>query len=536
MGISVSDIMADDVFVANIELVAGRGGLDRKVQSISVMEVPDFPDGDVGQEMMILTTFSSYKDDTQAMENAFRKLADKNISALVVKTKRLNPYLNKIPEGLLAIADEKNVPLFLIEKANVPFREIIFSVMSNLVNYKFTLLQNVNRQYEELYGAIVRREKLVDFLKHFWASVYLPCICLSTTGEPIARYDAERKITPKAIQKLADIVRADEKGELSAQSAQPYSYDEFMIFPAMVNDGVGGYFIIRIERELEERELFFCRQMASFLSIKILEEYLLVESGQRATSITVDRILYGAIQDQAGLELRLENLGFTVQDKVCMLLIKDSVPRDSSTLDARHYSRFNHFTQYFKKEFPGSVVHTFAHGYIVFLSLARALPQADLKQKLLDSLESSYVGPDFCVGCGAMVDKITAIPTSFAGARSAVRFGGIFARGERVFFQSDFLEISAVSHLVGTEEHTAITGNIIAPIKEYDARYRSELWNSLETCLSSGSLKQASEQLFIHISTLRYRLNKILEITGVDYFQTNGRYLLQTASILDKIA
>ena len=532
MGIAVSEIMADAVFVENIDLIAGRNGTDRTVRSISIMEVPDFPDGDVGEGMMILTTFSTYKGDVAAMVDAFRKLAAKQISALVVKTKRLNTYLNEIPSELIEAADQNGVPLFLIDKNNIPFREIITSVMTILVNHKYSILVKVNRQYEELYGAIVRRERLSDFIARFSRSTGLSCMCLNSNGEVIARSEVGEAFSVATLQHLIAEIRANDS---PLQSNRRYANGQCVVFPAMVNDGIGGYFVVSAGRELGEEQLFFCRQMASFLSIKFLEEYLLLESGQRSTAITVDRILYGVVTDPEGFRLSLESLGFTHQGRMRMVLIRDAAHHDLQSLDAGHYGRFSHFGRYFAREFPGSITHTFATGYIVFLALKRDLPHDALTRKFLAALESPNVGPGFCIGCGSSIDKPTDIPASFAAARSAARYGSIFSAGQRVFFQSDFLEISAVSHLVGTEEHIAIKRSIIAPIKDYDTRHHSDLWSSLEACLTSDSLKQASETLSIHITTLRYRINKIKDLSGADYFRTGGRYLLQTASILDKI-
>ncbi len=532
MRITVDGLMKEELFEENIELVAGREGVSKEVRSISVMEVPDFPDGDIGQGMMILTTLSAYKDNVEAMVEAVRKLIAKGVSALVVKINRLNPYLDDIPAEVINLADKKSVPLFIITKVNLPFREIIFCVMTKIVNYKYSILVRVNQQYEALYDAIVRRDDLADFLRRFSSAARLACICVSSGGDVLARSDRNGVFTQELISRLMSEIRAS---EAETKSKRCYSRAGCMIFPAMAQEGIGGYFIVCTEYELDEEEMFLCRQMVSFLSIKILENYLLLESGQRASAITVDRILYGVVKDSEGLQLSLESLGFAHRGLMRILLIRDAARKDKSLMDDAHYSRFEYLRNYFGREFKNSVVHSFSNGYVVFLAQKSDLAERVLKRKLLVALESPRVGQGFCIGCGALIKKAEEMPQSFFGARSAVRFGHIFAPEERIHFQSDFLEVSAVSHLLGTEEHTLIKNNVILPIKRYDASHRSDLWASLDTCISANSLKQAADDLSIHITTLRYRIKKIEELTGVDYFQMNGRYLLQTASIMEKI-
>ncbi|WP_142383671.1 helix-turn-helix domain-containing protein [Bacillus sp. V5-8f] len=89
--------------------------------------------------------------------------------------------------------------------------------------------------------------------------------------------------------------------------------------------------------------------------------------------------------------------------------------------------------------------------------------------------------------------------------------------------------------LLNTPEHELIRSTIIEPIESYDKKYKSYLIETLETCLNTSSLREASEKLFIHNSTLRYRFEKIHELTGVNFFSNLGRYSLTNAFLLLKL-
>src|SRR5947209_8584557 len=64
----------------------------------------------------------------------------------------------------------------------------------------------------------------------------------------------------------------------------------------------------------------------------------------------------------------------------------------------------------------------------------------------------------------------------------------------------------------------------IAPLVEYDEQYETELVLTLESFLDEdGSVARTSERLFTHRHTIRYRLERVRELTGLDVGSTDGR-------------
>jgi sugar diacid utilization regulator len=70
----------------------------------------------------------------------------------------------------------------------------------------------------------------------------------------------------------------------------------------------------------------------------------------------------------------------------------------------------------------------------------------------------------------------------------------------------------------------------LGPIIDYDAAHRSDLVGTLSEYLESGgSLERASNALFVHRSTLKYRLRRIAEVLGRDLADPDLRFNLQLA-------
>ncbi|HZC14028.1 MAG TPA: helix-turn-helix domain-containing protein, partial [Thermoleophilaceae bacterium] len=64
----------------------------------------------------------------------------------------------------------------------------------------------------------------------------------------------------------------------------------------------------------------------------------------------------------------------------------------------------------------------------------------------------------------------------------------------------------------------------IAPLVAYDEQYETALLRTLETYLDSdGSVAGTAQRLFTHRHTIRYRLERVRELTGLDVGSSDGR-------------
>ena len=64
----------------------------------------------------------------------------------------------------------------------------------------------------------------------------------------------------------------------------------------------------------------------------------------------------------------------------------------------------------------------------------------------------------------------------------------------------------------------------VAPLLAYDEQYETELVRTLETFLEeNGNVAQTAQRLFTHRHTIRYRLERVKELSGLDVGSTDGR-------------
>ena len=64
----------------------------------------------------------------------------------------------------------------------------------------------------------------------------------------------------------------------------------------------------------------------------------------------------------------------------------------------------------------------------------------------------------------------------------------------------------------------------VAPLSAYDEQYETELVTTIEAYLENdGNVTPTADQLFTHRHTIRYRLERVKELSGHDITSTEGR-------------
>ena len=106
MGITVQELLANDFF-KEFEVVAGRKGTYKEIQGITTLDAPDGFKWAKGKEM-IMSSGYAMMNDPDCISRAFAEGTIQKASAFLVKQGR---YLERIPDELVALCNEYELPL-----------------------------------------------------------------------------------------------------------------------------------------------------------------------------------------------------------------------------------------------------------------------------------------------------------------------------------------------------------------------------------------------------------------------------------------
>jgi DNA-binding PucR family transcriptional regulator len=138
---------------------------------------------------------------------------------------------------------------------------------------------------------------------------------------------------------------------------------------------------------------------------------------------------------------------------------------------------------------------------------------------ILDTFKSRMKGMSLSAGLGRFYVDPKDLAKSFYEARTAMEIMRRLGRSDSV---TKFDDVGIYKVLVRVmerdpQELATLYDESIAPLSDYDAKHKSELVYTLEVFLKNNqNLNDSATELFTHRHTVRYRLERIKELTGLD--------------------
>jgi len=154
--------------------------------------------------------------------------------------------------------------------------------------------------------------------------------------------------------------------------------------------------------------------------------------------------------------------------------------------------------------------------------------ESELMRRVVDSVAAEIAGGmsgfQTSVACSRTVGD--AVDLHRAAAEAVLTANVAQARGaETLTFEetgSYRLLLTAISE--DPSELHRFFDETVAPLIGYDEQYETELVRTLDTFLDEdANVARTAERLFTHRHTIRYRLERVRELTGLDVGSTDGR-------------
>jgi PucR family transcriptional regulator, purine catabolism regulatory protein len=537
--------------LAGAKLVAGADGLDQSIEWVRLMETPEILPraGD-----LMFTTGFPIKDDPEAQIRLVSRIADSGGVGLVV---RPMPYLRKLPPEMLTEADRLHVPLFTIA-AGVQLIDLMAPLLERIINAEHWRLKRsieIHRRFTELVldgkGVNEICRTLADLLESAVSVEDASFHLLAHAGgsaDPHRKETILRQGTPQRvlfdpqIQRMLREVEA-KRGPVKVPAFPHLGMSrERLIAPILAAGQVLGYISV-LDHPPHNEELAFMaiEQAALVLALSVAKERELSEVEGRVRGEYLEDLLHGTYGDEAAAQRRARHLGYPLHGSHIVMLVDID--------DFRGFNRTRQISedaiQALKREFLRRVTS------VVRISYARALVQGRSDQVVallpLGTETGDYqvrahaLGlqvqqaiaewkPGFTISVG--FSGPTEAPTGVAGAlrevTSVMESLARFKRWSQVVAVPE-LGLTGLLAAVTDERLVDYSRRHLGPLIEHDTSRKGNLVATLRAFLETGEQQQAAQKLRVHPNTLRYRLDRIREISGVDLEDPETRLNLAVA-------
>jgi purine catabolism regulator len=533
------------------KLVAGADGLDRQVEWVRIMETPEIQPraGD-----LMFTTGFPIKDDVDAQVRLVSRIADNGGAGLVV---RPLPYLRKLAPEMVSEADRLNVPLFTIP-ADVQFVDLMSPLLERIINAEHSRLKRsieIHHRFTELVldgkgvneicstlaelleSAVVVEDASFHLLAHAGASAD------QHRKETILRHGTPHRVLfDPQIQAVLREVEA-RRGPLKVQAFPHLGMSrERLIAPILAAGQVLGYISI-LDHPPQNEELAFMaiEQAALVLALAIAKERELSEVEGRVRGEFLEDLLHGTYGDEAAAQRRARHVGYPLHGAhvVALVDIDDfrgfnrarQISEDAIQALKREYLR--RVTSIVRAAYQRALVQGRSDQVVALLPLGTESGDHQARSHALGVQIQQAIAdwkPGFTVSVGfsAPVEAPAAVAGALREVTSVMESLARFKRWSQVVAVPE-LGLTGLLAAVSDERLTDYSRRHLGPLVEHDQARKGALVATLRAYLETGEQQHAAQKLRVHPNTLRYRLDRIREITGLDLEDPETRLNMSVA-------
>ena len=255
---------------------------------------------------------------------------------------------------------------------------------------------------------------------------------------------------------------------------------------------------------------------ATVLAMELARLHSIAETELRVRRDLVEELLAGA--DDASALARARALGYDLQRPHRVVVISGQAhPSDQDV--------FLHAVRRAARAAGVGTLMTARGGAVVLL----AEDAADW-DRLHDAVHTE-LGGGCRIGVGGQCARPRDFPRSWRQARFALKMQDEPGRSDQVIVFDQLGVYRVFSDLTDPVEVEGFVREWLAGLLDYDARKNGVLVQTLSAYLECGaSLEATSKALVVHRSTLKYRLQRIREISGHDLSDADARFNLQLAT------
>ncbi len=545
MGLSVSEILKLPI-LADARLLAGRNGLDREVSQVTVGEVPDIGDWLTGGELVLSTFFAAAKDPEAQVEFS-RKIIKSGAAGLLVKPGR---FVKTVAPEIVSLGDRHGFPVVEIPD-EVRWTHIIAEISERIVGEHVSLLRRSRDIHQRLLEVVIDGGG--------WQSIADTTAGL--LGRPVILQDAFRETLAQAapagdasalVDKFIAMKhvgsgrpRQDSRDRPGRRRRTPLDsegeYPAAVTVPVSAGHDVQGYVTsFETEAPLNDLDLVALESAATVAAVVMGRERARLEAETRLRGDFVDDLLAGEFDAGPAMLQRASFLGGDLS-RGCLALIADI---DSFGDYVAGKALKEQEVQQIKNRFFGGVSQVIrsyhkdalltpkSDNVIAFLP-----PLGNGGDKLMSVAKSTAAlirqtcaellpGLTVSIGLGRFHASPAATRRAYREAESALQVSQRLGESGDIVTYDD---MGVYKLLLGAleedpEEVRSFYDETIARVEEYDHKHNTDLVGTLEAYLANNrSVATTAEALFTHRHTIRYRLGRINDLTGLDVHRSEDQ-------------
>ncbi|MDO5033459.1 MAG: PucR family transcriptional regulator ligand-binding domain-containing protein [Eubacteriales bacterium] len=509
-------------------LSAGAEGLDNEIRGVTIIEAPDIVKFIQGGELLLTGLYAFKTCSLEEFSTFIDALYEKQVSAIYLKRGREVDYAREKISLLQDYCNKFQIPLVDLP-FQVSFQVILSLVMERIFESEVTRLKYYQMTNDNFCALSLNSEEtsinqILDMLEKL-------------IRNPVAVFDSNDQCLYFS---NANYQEAGEFNRLKNLNPQMVSRNRFFLVEGEPNryridlrlaSGKSLYLLVwEVQSKFSSMDMVAIENGIVALQYEFSRQYAIFELEQKFHNDLIENLLTGKLSSHDELERSRVFTGLCPE--CCYRVISFALVDSQESRDHfdERLKRTNLLKQVVAKSMPKALVH-------YTIDRVSLIQQVDPDQSLKDyrvwfqnyydllSHDLQEQAPDALLqaGIGRMVRGLHNLKYSYQESDDALvavslaQVTDLISADGWLFF-SDLGIFKLLSKLETQEELMEFVPEGLLLLYKSESKQRAELVQTLECYLDNQlNLAQTAKDLFIHYKTAMYRLNRIKEITGLDF-------------------
>jgi purine catabolism regulator len=525
MEVAVKDILNLKSF-NKVEIVAGKNGLNRKINNVYFMEVPDIFNF-IENNGLLLTTLYPIANDNEAIEQFILKLVDKKISAVGIKPGR---YIEEIPQIIINQANEHEIPILILPNdANLSL--LSNGVLELLLDKNNSILEFRDEVHNKLISLLLEGADLNKLVTSLSEIIKAPVILIDE------RYEM---ITSSMWEESMISIRRDGKGPFKnfhdfetnfiiQVDEKDYYPNDVLVNPIFASGESLGYIIALHTTLGASSNMMVALEQASLLSAFLFQKEQAIQQKEQNHIDSFVRDLFNSkVKSQIEVILKAKVFKWDLDFPIVLIHIdvlgnkkigEDIKLKDYEMIEKIIAEKLDIAPQRCK------VVY-YDDALLCFVSVVFENCRDDRIIKACESVIKYYRNKQkLGISISRKVIHMNEVTSAYEETKSSSKIFKILLKDESFVRKSE--EIGVYKLIYNIKDKEILQEFVDEKIGDL-LKINDKNMLSMISCLikNNFNLQKTAKDLFIHYNTLRYRIDKLKEF-GIDI--NNGFDLAEIA-------
>ena len=512
------------------KLLAGEDAMERQVARTNVVEVADLAEWSQADELIISSGYA-FRDNDQALAEQLARLQEKGVAALCLKPRHLRDGL---PETVVTRARELGFPLIELPIAAV-FANIVHESMEAILAKETEAFRQLQDKLETLLDSLLKEDDPEKSMEVIERVIRNPLLAFDSDNDLVMTTKSRELLSGHTQEDLIrQLYKRTGRRTLSIMQDGQKRNVPVHFFDIGGHTGIR-FIILEYSGPLGPMDELILRRISHVLAIEIKNAVTVKKIRRKYKSQFVQNWLFGKLGDAVNICVSAEADGYMLgadrQYRVAVVNLNTThksgafVEQDTSII--RHVIRNLN---------PG-ILFTILEGKLILVLEADGSSGVSLGELALLSEKFNYImdkgDMSFCLSDAYGVADI---PTAYRQARNISRISERCGIREQVITYGGLGILYLLSLLPEDPAVEQYRDRFLTPIKEYDAKHKGSLLETMRVYLQVGcNTQKAAQLLHSHYNTVVYRVSNIERLLGMSLGDVETRLQLRIAYKLDQL-